>query len=39
MTPNSQLLVIGYVSQVFRAAVADKIIAANPHSAYSGIRW
>jgi integrase len=30
MAPNSQLLVIGYVSQVFRAAVADKIIAANP---------
>jgi integrase len=27
---NTKLLVIGYVSQVFRAAVADNIIAANP---------
>ena len=35
MAPNSQLLVIGYVSQVFRAAVADKIIAANPLKADS----
>ena len=35
MAPNSQLLVIGYVFQVFRAAVADKIIAANPLKADS----
>jgi integrase len=33
--PNSQLLVIGYVSQVFKAAVADKIIAVNPLKADS----
>ncbi len=35
MAPNSQLLVIGYVSQIFRAAVADKIIGSNPLKADS----
>jgi integrase len=30
LASNTQLLVIGYVSQVFRAAVADRLIAANP---------
>jgi integrase len=32
---NTKLLVIGYVSQVFKAAVADRIIAANPLKADS----
>ena len=35
LAANTQLLVIGYVSQVFSAAVADKIIAANPLQARS----
>ena len=32
---NTKLLIIGYVSQVFKAAVADRIIAANPLKADS----
>src|SRR5262249_38368947 len=32
---NTQLLIIGYVSQVFKAAVADKVIQANPLNADS----
>jgi integrase len=32
---NTKLLVIGYVSQIFRAAVADRIIGANPLKADS----
>jgi integrase len=32
---NTRLLVIGYVSQVFKAAVADRIITANPLKADS----
>ena len=35
LAANTQLLVIGYVSQVFSAAVADKIIIGNPLQAGS----
>ena len=35
LSANTKILIIGYVSQVFKAAVADRVIAANPLSADS----